>query len=454
MLDLNYNRGLIRLGVSFFTLLVTHHIGFAKEEKGKKVAIVSPTMQRKASDADNANAASKTKLQNDLEAENALNRARLEKQLSTIIAQVEQLRLEKERLRLDKEIRDDKARKEHDKAMLLLNMERERLTVELEVAKARFMKQIEQYDAQLTQLSKLDKKIQLERGKTQLLQETSHRLQAEMEVLQAKTARDRYIPKEPIYLKDPLIKQSNTLVLSDRCIELNGSITPWKANYIVDQIHYFNNKNSDWPIFLIIGYSPGGYETAGWNILQAIEYSKAPVYVVVKTYAASMAALIATLATKSYAYPNAIVLHHHPSSVIFGRCSLNLRKTKEMYNDLNKTWERLGGRVAKKMGISLEAFEKKLYSESMHGAWKEYGDKAKKLKWVDYVISGMQDSAVSSLPDSADYTFEKFMKQYGDFDEAKGCGQSAQEQAYHALVPHDFDYSYRPDRKAQIMDKQ
>ncbi|WP_250238738.1 ATP-dependent Clp protease proteolytic subunit [Cardinium endosymbiont of Oedothorax gibbosus] len=406
-------------------------------------------MQKKASDVDHSNAASKAKLKSDLEAENALNRARLEKQLSTIIAQIEQLRLKKELQRLNKEIEDDNAREAHDKAMLLLNMEREKVTIELELAKARFMKQMEQYD---TQLITLDKKIQLEKGQTQLLQETSHRLQAEMGALQAKIARDNYIQKKPIYLKDPLIKRSNTLVLSDRYIQLNGSITPWKANYIVDQIHYFNNKNSQYPIFLIIGYSPGGWVSAGWNILQAIEHSKAPVYVVVKAFAASMAALITTLATKSYAYPNAEILHHHPGiKNFFGR--LNLRETKEMYEDLKETWNRLGGRVARKMGISLAAFEKKLYEKSMYGDWMEYGDNAKKLKWVDYVISGIQHSAVSSLPDPTDYTFEQFIKQYG-FGEAKGK-EPSEEWYCHALAPHDFDYSYRPtNRKSQIMGKQ
>lgn len=124
-----------------------------------------------------------------------------------------------------------------------------------------------------------------------------------------------------------------------------------------------------------------------------------------------------------------------------------------MYKDLKKTWKRLGGRVAKKMGISLTAFEKKLYEKSMYGDWMEYGNNAQKLKWVDYVINGIQHSAVSSLPDSANYTFEQFIKQYDGFGVA-GREQSAQEQAYHALVPHDFNYSYRPDRKAQIMDKQ
>ncbi|WP_243575241.1 ClpP family protease [Candidatus Cardinium sp. cByotN1] len=449
MMALHYKHKLVRLGFLFFILLAKHNIAAAaKKDKKKEVAVVSPTVQKKSSDADHANTNTKAKLQSEqteLEIENALHRARLEKELSAIISQIERLRVQKERKRLEKETEDENARREHEKAMLLLNMEKEKLNIELELAQARFMKQMEKYNIQLI---KLDKEIQLEKGQTQLLQETTNRLQAEIEALQAKAVRDKRIEKKPIYLNDPLNKQTNTLVLSDRCIELNGTITPWKANYIVDQIHYFNNKNSVHPIFLIIGYSSGGFVSAGCNILQAIEHSKAPVYVVVKAFAASMAAIITTLATKSYAYPNAEILHHQPSSwFLYG----NLRATKEQYEVLNKIWKRLGGRVAKKMGISLKAFDKKLYEKSMYGDWMEYGDYAKKIKWVDYVINGIQHSAISSLPDAADYSFEKFIKEQYGFNKEKETETSQAVIQYHALAPHDFDYSYNPDKKTQMM---
>ncbi len=443
MPSVGYNSKLIKLILSFFSVIIAPSIALAKKEKTKKVAVVSPIVEK----SDNGSAyhnVTKTKLQSELETENALNRARLEKQLSAIIAEIEKLRLQKERQRLDKEIEDENTRKEHDKAMLLLNMEKEKLTIELDLVQARFMQQMGKYNVQLTEL---EKKIQLEKGQTQLMQETTNRLQAEIEALKTQQTRDNHIQKKPIYLKDPLVKQTNTLVLSDRCIRLNGRITPWKANYIVDQINYFNNKNSVHPIFLIIGNSPGGYVNAGWNILQAIEHSKAPVYVVVKTYAASMAAFIATLANKSYAYPNAVILHHQPWSWTCG----NVRATKEHYESLNLIWKRLGGRVAKKMGISLTTFEKKLYQKSIYGDWEEYGDKAKKLKWIDHVITGIQDSAVSMLPNSADYTFEKFIEEYYySSDKVKALEE---EKYYSALAPYEFDYSYRPERKAQIMGK-
>lgn len=414
-----------------------------KKEKTKKIAVVSPTTQNKPSENDAVSINTKSKLQSELEAENALNRVRLEQKLSTIIAQIEQLRLEKERHRLNKEVEDEKSSAEHYKAMRLLTMEKERLTMELEISQARFMKQMEEYNIQLT---RLDKKIQLEKGQAQLLQETKNRLQAEIEALQAQAIRTKHIDKKPVYLKDPLNKKNNTLILSDRCIELTGYITPWKANYIIDQIHYFNNKSSDYPIFLIIGNSPGGSVIAGYDILQTISNSKAPVYVVVKSFAASMAALITTLATKSYAYPNALILHHQPSGFVWG----NLRHTKEHYEFLDEIWKRLGGKVAKKMGISLKAFDKKLYEKSMYGDWEEYGDNAKKLKWVDYVVSAIQDTSISTLPDAEDYSWKNFLRKYYYHNTDPANAQDNQID-YQALAPHDFNYSYDPHKKAEML---
>ncbi|WP_339044655.1 ATP-dependent Clp protease proteolytic subunit [Cardinium endosymbiont of Tipula unca] len=390
-----------------------------------------------------------SKVRNELEAENSLSRARLEKQLSSITSEIERLRLERERKRLRKEVEEESEREAHDKAMRLLGMEKERLVAEMELAQAKFATKMKEYNIQIAEL---EVKAQLERGNTQLLQEKSNRLKAEVSALQAEAERVKHIQKKPVYLKDPLRKEDNILVVSDRCIELSCSILPWTANRVVDQIQYFNNKDSGSPIFIVIGRSPGGSVNAGWGILQAMQASKAPVYVVVKEFAASMAAVITTLAAKSYAYPDAIILHHHPSSC-YWFCDLNLREMKEEYERLNKVWERLGGRVAKKMGIPLKELDKKLYEKSMYGAWHEYGDSAKKLKWVDYVINGMENTAITVLPDLGDYTSKKYYNHYYGVDASNGTQPSDESRNYYALALHDFDYSYKPDQKAQVVHK-
>ncbi|MBX9889937.1 MAG: ATP-dependent Clp protease proteolytic subunit [Amoebophilaceae bacterium] len=416
----------------------------AVPSKNQKIKPVKEAVNQEENLSTDINKDGNAKRQSELEAENALNRALLEKSLSTIMAEIERLRLEKERKRLHKEMDDEAARKEHNKAIQLLQMKKEKLVAEIELAQVMFNKQMEQSSIQIAQL---DRKTQLERGKALLLVEQKNRLQAEVDTLQMMRNREKYLPKNPIYLKDPLRKKDNVLVLSDRCVELDGVITPWKADHIVSQIQYFNNKNSSDPIFLVITDSPGGYVSAGWNILQAMKHSKAPVYVVVKTYAASMAALIATLATKSYSYPNAWILHHQPTCFSF---ALNVRAKQEDYERLRKLWERLGGAVAKKMGISLKAFDKKLYEKSMKGDWIEYGDNAKKLKWVDVVIAGVDDSALAVFPDPADYTWEKYGKKYWNSTAAEeGSTLSKEAEEYARLNPHDFNYCYNPLKQAK-----
>src|SRR5262249_38058956 len=125
------------------------------------------------------------------------------------------------------------------------------------------------------------------------------------------------------YTKDPF--KNGTLAISDRRIPLNGVITMATADRITERINYFNNQNREFPIFIVIDESPGGSVAAGYKILRTMRGSQAPVYVVVKSFAASMAAGITTLATRSYAYPNAIILHHQLSSGSMG----NLTQQKE-----------------------------------------------------------------------------------------------------------------------------
>ena len=150
-----------------------------------------------------------------------------------------------------------------------------------------------------------------------------------------------YADQQPVYLKDPL-NAKGELILSDRRIPLNGLITMATADDICARIDYYNNKNTEWPIFLVIDDSPGGSVMAGYKILKSMESSTAPVYVVVKSFAASMAAAITTLAPRSYAYPNAVILHHQISNGMMG----NLTEQREGLKTLEQWWQRLAAPIA------------------------------------------------------------------------------------------------------------
>ena len=221
----------------------------------------------------------------------------------------------------------------------------------------------------------------------------TEKLEAEMKILKMKQERASYLDKEALYLDNPL-KKDNTLVISDRRIALNGIISSEMAKNITHKINYFNNKDPKKPIFIVIDSSPGGSVMAGYLIIKAMESSKAPVYVVLKSFAASMAAMIVSTAEKSFAYSHATMLHHQPS--IFLQGSSNLTEQKENYRQLEKWWKYLAQPVADKMGISLEEFQKQMYEHSSKGDWSEFAGDAYKLKWVNHIVTHIEETGVLS----------------------------------------------------------
>ena len=224
------------------------------------------------------------------------------------------------------------------------------------------------------------------------------RLQSEINTIETRDKRESYADSDPVYLKTPL-REDGILVISDRRIPLNGMITKDTADFITSRIDFWNNRDRELPIFIVIDDCPGGSVMAGYRILKAMEASDAPVHVVVKSFAASMAACITTLAEESYAYPNAVILHHQISSQIaFAR--LNLTQQKEFFQESNRWWERLAAPVAEKMGITTDDFIEKMYARSTSGDWSEFADKAKELKWVNHIVEGIVESSITQNPDA------------------------------------------------------
>jgi len=189
--------------------------------------------------------------------------------------------------------------------------------------------------------------------------------------------------------------QGDTLFISDRRILMNGAIGMDTADYVTQRIDFYNNRDKKNPIFIVIDYNPGGSVMAGYRILKAMETSDAPVYVVVKSFAASMAACICTLAEKSFAYPNAIIMHHQMSYMMWG----NMAEHKEQVDSAKEYYRRLALPIAKKMGITMDEMVEKMYEKNLAGDWEEFGDNAKKIKWVDHVVQEIRETAELKHPD-------------------------------------------------------
>jgi ATP-dependent Clp protease protease subunit len=223
------------------------------------------------------------------------------------------------------------------------------------------------------------------------------RLQNDITRIETSEKREKFADAKPVFLKKPL-KDNGIVVISDRRIPLNGLITATTGDFVTNRIQYWNNKDRELPIFIVIDASPGGSVMAGYRILKAMESSDAPIHVVVKSFAASMAAAITTLAEESYAYPNAVILHHQISSMVMGQ--LNLTQQREFHEESQRWWVRLGTPIANKMGVTTDELVKKMYARSSSGDWSEFAEQAKDLKWVNHIVQGIDETSVTKNPDS------------------------------------------------------
>ena len=321
------------------------------------------------------------KEQEKLAAENALHAEKVKKDLAELRTRVSKLKLEKEALTEELAIAALKRNKASEEADVKFAAELKGLTQTAEISKIKAVQVASELKIKQTEWSS-----------------KSAELEAQITALETQKKRDAYANAKPVYLDNPL-KADGTLVISDRRISMNGAVTMTTAEHVTTRINYYNNNDNTQPIFIVIDASPGGSVMAGYRILKAMEGSTAPVYVVVKSFAASMAATICTLAEKSYAYPNAVILHHQISSTIMF-ANLNLTEQKEFYEESQQWWKRLATPIANKMGITTEELIKKMYAKTTSGDWTEFGTEAQKLKWVDHIVERIHETSLLKNPDA------------------------------------------------------
>lgn len=313
-----------------------------------------------------------------LKSESDLLKAKAERLLAAKRIEIDAAKMEMEALNSSAALETARKQAEMQVQLIGLRSARDRAELEAELATAELTKRQNTFKA--TELEWNSKTAEL---------------RAKLAQREKEEEADSYAEDKPVYLKDPVTPQGE-LMLTDRRIPLNGLITPATAEFVCSRIDYFNNKNKDWPIFIVIDDSPGGSVMAGNKILESMSSSTAPVYVVVKSFAASMAATIATLAPRSYAYPNAIILHHQISNGMMG----NLTEQREGLKTLEQWWKRMATPIAAKMGIPLEDLVKQMYAHTSTGDWQEFADEAVKLHWIDQVVGRCRETAWRKNPDS------------------------------------------------------
>ncbi len=321
------------------------------------------------------------KEQERLTLENKLHAERLTKETTKLREEITRLKIERELIGERTALEAAKRQVALNDRLTTLDSEREMLTREGELSKARAEKLAN--DLKATQTEAALKLAQMQ-GDIALIETTDKHAQ--------------FASAKPIYLQNPL-KDDGTLVISDRRISLNGLISAATGSEITARIEYWNNKDRKLPIFIVIDDCPGGSVMAGYRILKAMDASDAPIHVVVKSFAASMAAAITTLAKESYAYPNSVILHHQISATVVG-ARLNLTQQREFFEESTRWWDRLASPIAAKMGLSTDELIKRMYARTSSGDWSEFGDKAQELKWVNHIITGVEETSFTKDPDA------------------------------------------------------
>lgn len=391
-----------------------------------------------------------------LSTENQLADQRLKKKLGTLNSEKEELKaqyeLELQRQRskaaaleaelaaaaAENKLADEKNRK----AMAELGMRLARLKAEndLKAEQQRMetiadSKEKNEIDLAMRRMDMAERKLKFEKLE---LENRLARLNSDLDLRGKKSEWKKESNTEPVYAEKPF--QGRKLVISDRRIALNGPIFTGVADYVTERIHYYNNISTQ-PIFIVIDMSPGGSVLEGYRILKAMQASKAPVHVVVKSYAASMAAIITTLADKSYVYPNAVLLHHQMSSFVWG----NMTQLKEQL-ELAREWERrLWIPLSKKMGVSPDDLRKKLYEKNSDGDWEEFGDKAVELKWAGAVVDEIEETGIVKDPNEKGPT-KPANRIPGMELEEKTDEKGQRYVSLPRLEPFDFYFIYNPDR--------
>ena len=373
-------------------------------------------------------------------------------------AAIAEMKLEKERLALENALFMERVKAElieqrGDLDRLSSQIEAVNKEASLDSAKARLESQTE-----LAELKKREERLALESSLKQKeistemerlrLAETKLKvrrteletdyaeLQAKVAISEKREEIDDLVDREDeIYLIEPVV--DGVLHISHRRVALNGPIWNGLAGYVTERINFFNNQSTEYPIFLVIDSSPGGTVMSGYRIIKAMEGSQAPVYVVVKSYAASMAAVLTTLAERSYAYPNAVILHHELSW--YGLIG-NLTQQTEYTDEAREWWRRLAEPVAEKMGMTLEEFRDTMYEKNSDGNWREFADVAMEYKWIDMVVDRIWETSVSKNPDRFGGQFWAGQQMEESRDEN---GRVYMELP--RLEPFDFYFIHNPD---------
>jgi ATP-dependent Clp protease protease subunit len=147
-------------------------------------------------------------------------------------------------------------------------------------------------------------------------------------------------------------------LLRDRIVMISGPIEPAMANTVVAQLLFLESENPNADISLYIN-SPGGDVTAGWAIMDTMQYIKPNVSTIGMGLVASMGAVLLAAGAKGkrFVLPNTEVMIHQPSSGTQGKVTdmeIYMQETQRVKKVLVKQMSEFTGRKEKEVFDAME----------------------------------------------------------------------------------------------------
>ena len=147
-------------------------------------------------------------------------------------------------------------------------------------------------------------------------------------------------------------------LLRDRRVMVGGEIEPSMANSIVAQLLFLESENPNADISMYIN-SPGGDVSAGWAIMDTMQYIKSPVSTIGMGMVASMGAVLLAAGEKGkrFALPNAEIMIHQPLSGTRGQVTdmeIELQESVRVKKTLIKQMADFTGRKEKELFDAME----------------------------------------------------------------------------------------------------
>ena len=168
-------------------------------------------------------------------------------------------------------------------------------------------------------------------------------------------------------------------LLRDRIVMVTGEIETNMANTIVAQLLFLESENPNADISLYIN-SPGGDVTAGWAIMDTMQYIKPNVSTIGLGLVASMGTVLLAAGAKGkrFVLPNTELMIHQPSSGTQGKVT-----DMEIYM---KEMQRVKQLFIKQMSEFTGRKEKEVFDAMERDNWMS-AEEAKKFGLIDAVLT-------------------------------------------------------------------